>query len=292
MTPHYATEASADAADSALTPRDRTVLKKVSDLRFASGDQLARMCFIEDDPLAQARAARRALLRLVKLDALARLPRRVGGVRAGSAGFIYYLGSVGYRLAVRFGWQPERRRRRSDLPGTAFLNHALAVAELHTLLIEADRSRRFELLELSAEPSCWRSYGGTGTQRPLTLKPDSYIRLGVGEFEDSYFVELDRGTEGTKTIERKLKEYVAYEASGAEQDQRGVFPRVLWLTPDAGRAEGIAGSVRGLARAKRKLFAVSQFKDAIEAVATPDSVAKSWNGVVTTSRIEGKEVAK
>jgi Replication-relaxation len=267
MTPRYATEASADAVDSALTPRDRDILKKVSDLRFASGDQLARMCFIEDDPLSQARAARRALLRLVNLDGLARLPRRVGGVRAGSAGFVYYLGSVGYRLAVRYGWQPERRRRRSDLPGTAFLNHSLAVAELHTLLVEADRSRRFELLELSAEPSCWRSYGGIGTQRPLTLKPDSYVRLGVGEFEDSYFVELDRGTEGTKTIERKLAEYVAYEGAGVEQDRRGVFPRVLWLTPDAGRAESIAGSVRGLARPKRELFAVALVADAIDVVA-------------------------
>jgi hypothetical protein len=157
MNRRYSTEASADAADSAFTDRDRTVLKTVSDLRFASGDQLARICFIEDDPLVQARAARRALLRLTKLDALARLPRRVGGVRSGSAGFVYHLGSVGQRLVVRYGWQPERLRRRSDVPGLAFLNHALAVAELHTLLIEADRSRRFELLELSAEPSSWRS---------------------------------------------------------------------------------------------------------------------------------------
>jgi hypothetical protein len=267
MTPRYATEASADAADSALTPRDRAVLKTVSDLRFASGDQLARVCFIEDDPLAQARAARRALLRLVKLDALARLPRRVGGVRAGSDGFVYYLGSVGQRLAVRYGWQPERRRRRSDLPGTAFLNHSLAVAELHTLLIEADRSRRFELLELSAEPPCWRSYGGIGTQRAMTLKPDSYVRLGVGEFEDSYFVELDRGTEGSKTIERKLGEYVAYAGAGIEQDRRGVFPRVLWLTPDADRAEGIEASIRRLLLPSRELFAVALQAEAIDAFA-------------------------
>lgn len=268
MTLRYATEATTDAVDLALTSRDRTVLKRVSDLRFASGDQLARLCFIEDDPLAQARAARRALLRLVKQGALARLPRRVGGVRSGSAGFVYFLGSVGYRLAVRYGWQPERaRRRRSDLPGTAFLNHSLAVAELHTLLVEADRSRRFELLELSAEPSCWRSYGGVGGQRALTLKPDSYARLGVGEFEDSYFVELDRGTEGSTTIERKLAEYVAYAGSGVEQDRRGVFPRVLWLTPDADRAEAIEASIRRLAPSNRNLFAVARVADAIDVVA-------------------------
>lgn len=267
MSPRYATEAAVGAADSALSDRDKTVLKTVSDLRFVSGDQLARICFIEANPVAQSRAARRALVRLVRLDVLARLPRRVGGVRAGSAGFVYHLGAVGYRLAVRYGLQPERRRRRSDVPGTAFLDHSLAVAEVHTLLIESDRSRRFELLELSAEPSCWRSYGGIGAQRGQTLKPDSYVRLGVGEFEDSYFIEIDRGTEGSKTIERKLREYVAYEATGLEQETQGVFPRVLWIVPDANRAEAIEASVRRLPLAARELFAVALWADAIDVVA-------------------------
>src|SRR3954451_8643831 len=123
MTRRYAARAAVDAAEQALTDRDRSLLRFVSDLRFVSGDQLARAHFIEADPVAQARAARRALIRLVRLDVLARLPRRVGGVRAGSPGFVYHLGAVGHQLAVRYGWQPERRRRRSDVPGTAFLNH-------------------------------------------------------------------------------------------------------------------------------------------------------------------------
>lgn len=266
MTRRYSSEASVDAADLRLTERDRSLVRSVSDLRFVSGDQLARLHFIEADQQAQARAARRALVRLVRLDVLARLPRRVGGVRAGSAGFVYHLGAVGYRLAVRCGWQPERRRRRSDIPGTAFLNHSLAVAELHTLLVEADRSRRIELLELSAEPSSWRSYGGVGAQRGQTLKPDSYARLGLGEYEDSYFFEVDRGTEGSTTIERKLREYVAYEASGIEQEARGVFPRVLWLTVDASRAAAIEAVVRRLPKASRELFAVALLGDAADVV--------------------------
>lgn len=266
MTRPYAGRTSVEIADLSLTDRDRSLVRSVSDLRFVSGDQLARLHFIEADPQAQARAARRALVRLVRLDVLARLPRRVGGVRSGSAGFVYHLGVVGYRLAVRYGWQPERRRRRSDVPGTAFLNHSLAVAELHTLLVEADRSRRIELLELSAEPSSWRSYGGVGVQRAQTLKPDSYVRLGLGEYEDSYLIEVDRGTEGSTTIERKLREYVAYEASGIEQEARGVFPRVLWLTPDVGRAAAIEAVVRRLSKASRELFAVALLGDAADVV--------------------------
>ena len=170
----------------------------MSDLRFVSGAQLTRLHFSDgQDPAVNARAARRALLRLTHLDVLARLPRSVGGVRAGSAGFVYYLGLGGQQLATEHGWQPERRRRRSLVPGTLFVRHALQVSELHTLLVEADRSRRVELLELRAEPSCWRSFDGLGTQQPM-LKPDSYARLGVGAFEDSYFFEVDRGTEGSR----------------------------------------------------------------------------------------------
>lgn len=266
MTRRYATKASTTRVESSLSDRDLALLKSVSDLRFVSGNQLTRRHFSEGDPEARKRAARRALVRLVRLDVLARLPRRVGGVRAGSAGFVYHLGAVGHRLVIGYGWQPERRRRRSDVPGTAFMKHALAVAELHTLLVEGDRSRRFELLELSAEPSCWRSYGGIGAQRGLTLKPDSYLRLGIGEYEDSYFIELDRGTEGTATIERKLREYVAYEATGIEQSERGVVPRVLWLTLDGGRTAAIEASIRRLPPGSRELFAAAPLGEAADVV--------------------------
>ncbi|HEY2053774.1 MAG TPA: replication-relaxation family protein, partial [Solirubrobacterales bacterium] len=123
-----------------------------------------------------------------------------------------------------------------------------------------------DLLELSAEPACWRSYGGIGAQGPATVKPDSYVRLGVGDYEDSFFVEVDQGTEGSQTLDRKLKEYVAYEASGTEQDRHGVFPRVLWLAPDADRAEVIERCIGQLPAASRELFAVAVQADVLDAV--------------------------
>jgi hypothetical protein len=241
-----------------LVDRDLAVLRYVSELRFVSGAQLTRLCFTDaPDAAANARAARRALLRLVRLGALARLPRPVGGVRAGSAGFVYYLGPGGQRLAYERGWQPKRRRRRSMQQGTLFLRHVLVIAELHVLLIEADRSRRIELLELASEPSCWRSYDGP--HGLLTLKPDSYVRLGQGDFEDSYFIEVDRGTEGSRAIERQLGAYAEYHRSGQEQAQRGVFPRVLWLAPDAPRARIIAACIERLGEPGRGLFWLAGF---------------------------------
>jgi hypothetical protein len=263
MSRRYLTLGALRELETKLTERDLAVLKRVSDLRFVSGSQLARLHFADSpDPAVNARFARRAVLRLVKLTALARLPRPVGGVRSGSAGFVYHLGIGGQRLATEHGWQPERRRRRSQAPGTLFVHHALQVSELHTQLVEADRSRSIELLELSAEPSCWRSYGGLGNQR-LVLKPDSYARLGVGAYEDSYWFEVDMGTEGSRALERQLRHYLAYYDSGQEQTERGVFPRVLWLAPDDRRTETIADSVKRQPVQTRELFRVARLDEAL-----------------------------
>jgi hypothetical protein len=270
MTP-YLTTARLRELQAQLTERDLSVLQRVSALRFVSGSQLTRLCFADSaDPTANARAARRALLRLVQLGVLERLPRQVGGVRSGSAGFVYHLGAGGQRLATERGWQPERRRRRSLVPGHLFVRHALQVAELHTQLTEGDRSRRFELLELASEPSCWRSYSGLAGQR-LTLKPDSFVRLGNGPYEDSYFVEVDRGTEGSRALERQLQAYATYAASGCEQAEHGVFPRVLWLAPDDHRAVVIADCIRRQPSSARELFQVARFDQAMTALTAAES---------------------
>lgn len=210
MTRRYLTAGRRRELEAALSQRDFQALVYVASLRFVSGAQLARLCFGGRDQ-ASARAARRALLRLVDLDVLARLPRSIGGVRSGSAGFVYHLGIAGQRIAVARGWQAAGRARRSRTPGSLFVGHALAVAELHTQIVEAARTGRFELLEASAEPACWRSFNGSAP-RPLTLKPDTYLRLGIDSYEDSYFVEVDRGTEGSGAIQRQLKLYRDYHA--------------------------------------------------------------------------------
>ncbi|MGA8744878.1 MAG: replication-relaxation family protein [Solirubrobacterales bacterium] len=262
---------------SRLAERDLAVLRSVSELRFLTGSQLTRQCFMTSpDPTQNARAARRALLRLTRLGVLVRLPRPVGGVRAGSAGFVYRLGVQGHRLAVLHGWQPEQRRRRSLAPGSLFLRHTLLIAELHTRLIESERAQRFELLALSAEPFCWREMDGLGTQR---LKPDSYVRLGIGSYEDSFFIEIDRGTEGSRTIARQLGLYAAYYRSGVEQRQRGVFPCVLWLATTAERVGVIAACVQRLPGAEQALFRVERFEDALAVMTGADSDSDDHNSL-------------
>jgi Replication-relaxation len=270
MTRRYLSAAAYREQISQLVERDLTVLKWVSDLRFVSGSQLTRLCFVDtDDPTVNARASRRALLRLTRLGLLDRLPRQVGGVRSGSGGFVYHLDLGGQRLAVERGWQPERRRRRSLTPGTLFVRHSLQVSELHTLLVESDRSRRFELLELTCEPSCWRSFDGRSGQRQ-TLKPDSFVRLASGVYEDSYFIEVDNGTEGSRALERQLRLYVAYFESGEEQAEHGVFPRTLWLTATDKRIEAIEDCVRRLPVRDGELFRVARFHNALTVLLDTD----------------------
>ncbi len=277
MAARYLTTAAMRALAAQLTDHDLDVLKHVSILRFVTGSQLTRLCFAStDDPNANGRAARRALLRLTRLGVLERLPRSVGGVRSGSAGYVYRLANGGQRLAIAHGWQPEWRRRRSLTPGSLFLLHTLQVTELHTRLMESERSGRFELLELSAEPSCWRKLDGLGTQA-LVLKPDSFVRLGIGPYEDSYFLEIDRGTEGSRALERQLQLYVAYYLSGTEQRERGVFPKVLWLTETDERVDTIKDCVQRLPDSERELFEVAQFEDALSVLFGEKVIHKNNN---------------
>jgi|ERR1700722_4876733 len=265
----YVTARAASTLAERLSERDLLVLHHVATLRFVSGSQLARLCYADgDDPKANARSARRALLRLTRLGVLERLPRTIGGVRAGSAGFVYRLGLSGQRLAVLKGWQPDRQRRRSQVPGLLFLHHTLAIAELHTRLMECERSGRVELLALDAEPSCHRINDGLGGQR-VNLKPDSYVRLGLGPYEDSYFIEVDNGTEGSRALSEQLERYVAHYQTGQEQTTHGVFPKVLWLTNTTDRARVIAECVAHLPADARALFAVAEFDQALQIMLEP-----------------------
>jgi hypothetical protein len=143
--------------------------------------------------------------------------------------------------------------------------HTLHIAELHTRLIEGERSGRFELLTLDGEPSCHRIYDGLGGQR-LYLKPDSYVRLGIGPYEDSYFIEVDRGTEGSRALCEQLQRYVIYYQTGREQRERGVFPKVLWTATTAERMQAIEDCVARLPMNARALFAATEFDQALSII--------------------------
>jgi hypothetical protein len=251
--------------DEQLSPRDLAVVRALAELRFMTTRQLERWHYLGATPLARARAARRGLERLTSLGVLTRLERRIGGVRAGSAGYVYALDLAGQRIAARYGWLHVERTRRQREPGRTFLRHILAVAEVHVRLIESDRAGSWELIQRQSEPTCWRSFAGPGGGH-LTLKPDSFAVVATPTLELSWFIEVDRDTESAATIERKLSAYVAYWRSGREVARRGVQPRTLWLAPNARRVGQLRSAIGRLPLEARPLFVVAAFDHVIEAI--------------------------
>ncbi len=74
-----------------LTEREWNILATLATLRMACTRQIETLHFTDASTLANARHARRVLAKLAMLGLVSRLERRVGGVRAGSAGYVWSL---------------------------------------------------------------------------------------------------------------------------------------------------------------------------------------------------------
>jgi Replication-relaxation len=247
-----------------LSPRERNLIETVASLKLVSHAQAAVLLDLGEGASA-ARIVRRRLQRLTDLRLLARLERRIGGVRAGSAGYVYYLGPAGQRLIAYWQGRGLTRGRFRSEPGSRYVRHRLAVSELYVQLAQAASHGRLELLHFEAEPDCWRAYTDGFGGRTL-LKPDAYLRLGLGAYEDSFFVEVDLGSESTTVIARKLRAYLAYFQTGVEQTERGVFPRVLLLTNSRQRAAGLVDVCARLPAESWQLFTVARLERAVEVI--------------------------
>lgn len=251
----YVTAARLAALEARLSERDRLVTQEVSRLRLLSGSQLRRLAFGDVD----RRSAQRQLRRLVGLGVLARLQRRIGGVRAGSDGSVYELDIAGQRLVT--GWASAAatgRAHRRPEPGQRFAQHTLACSELFVRLVEASRDGGVELLEHQAEPACWRRRVGA-FGRATVLRPDAFVRLGVGDRELWWFVEIDRATESLPVIRAQAGAYLAHFRSGVE----AVMPRVAWLAPDDHRAGLLGEALHGLGGISRDLFVTGTHESAV-----------------------------
>lgn len=245
---------------------ERTVVEIVAKLRLASHAQLAALLaplHPQASAASTARAVRRMLARLTGLGVLARLERRVGGVRAGSAGYVYYLGPVGQRLMAYWEGRGLIRGRFRPEPGGRYVRHRLAVSELYVQFRFADRIGELDLVAFEAEPDCWRRYlDGFGGS--VLLKPDAFVRVGIGAYEDCCFVEVDLGTESRSVIAAKVRAYLDYFHAGAEQAEHGVFPRVVLLTNTEVRRAVLVDVVTRLPAEHWELFTIATLDRALE----------------------------
>ncbi|MFC7481485.1 replication-relaxation family protein [Luedemannella flava] len=237
-----------------LTDQDREILRTLARVRVATAVQLEQLHCVA----VTRRQFRGRLTTLTGQDLITRLPRVIGGVRSGSAGYVYALGIAGQKLL-----HPDERRPQRPWPvGLAFLAHSLAVTELYVGIKRAEHLGELTLGDFTTEPACWRSYVGPGGAR-VVLKPDAAGKLWFGEFEDHWLIEVDLGTESTTAIARKADRYRQYWQSGAEEANTGVHPRTLWLVPDERRRAALVEVLGRQPAESWRLHTVVLFEEAI-----------------------------
>jgi hypothetical protein len=141
-----------------LSARDQAIIRQVAELRLMSAQQIQAVHFPDaehENEAAATRARQRVLKRLCRARLLVALERRIGGIRAGSAGLVLALGPIGQRVLMAHG-----PRRRSHEPTWRFVDHTLGISQLVVDLLIAARHGTVDVLEAQAEPSCWRQFSG------------------------------------------------------------------------------------------------------------------------------------
>ena len=245
-----------------LTPRDHELIASLDRVRVATASQLRRLHVAEGTTAAQVRITQRRLRALTDLRVVTLLDRQVGGFGGGSRDGVYALDTAGQHLASACGPAGGARLRRPWTPGSSFLLHQLAVAELYVRLRELERQGVLdELLAFDAEPAAWRRFTGPGGALSW-LKPDAFSRVGRADWEFASFIEVDRATASVPTVMRKLAVYRRYFQTGREQERFGLFPRVVLLAPTEARKEALVAALAAQPADAWELFRVALYDDA------------------------------
>ena len=266
----YVTPTRAEVIIGSLSDRDRRVVELLATVPLASGAQIRQHLWGES--ASAARQARRQLAKLSDQRVLARHDRRLGGVRSGADGYVYSLDLIGQLLSGVSG-----NRRRPRPVGLAFIAHSLALTDRYLDLRTLETTGGIELVHFEAEPSCWRDFSGPGGAR-LVLKPDAFVITAQGEYEDRWYMEIDRSTESPARLTRKAQAYIDYYLSGQEQAISDVFPRVLWVVPDDVRLRQLINTFQKLPAEYWRLFQVTttdRFSATIAAGAGDEPEAES-----------------
>ncbi|MDR1410486.1 MAG: replication-relaxation family protein [Oscillospiraceae bacterium] len=226
-----------------LTERDNAILEALRDCRYLTGQQIVRLYFggNAESQTAQFSAAYRCLNRLRDYGLIKSLQRRIGGVRAGSGSYVWRLTQAGFRLLHMYSADRQIHKPYRE-PSLTFLSHTLLISEAWVQLTEICAKHDFVIAGVQFEPDSWRYYFAR-LGKTDTLKPDLYAAIRSDGYEDHWFIEIDRDTETVARILEKCERYIHYQRTGAEQQQSGVFPYVVWIVPDARRKNSLISHI-------------------------------------------------
>ena len=225
-----------------LDATDRELLALLAAHRYATTRQLAQITELSKQ-YGSARSALRQTSRRLRrqhgLGLVAHLARRIGGTRAGSAGYVWYLTAAGQRLTG----EGRGARRRFQEPSALFLAHTLAITQARVVIEQAIHAVGGRLARLRTEPACWRSWLRLGGALGW-LKPDlEAITATDAGAEDHWLLEVDLDTEHPARLLAKCHDYQAHLASGTFQAQHGYYPQVVWLLTNQARAGRLAEQI-------------------------------------------------
>jgi len=238
-----------------LSDKQIEIVKTIYDCNYILTDQIRRLYFTGHSTTSSAtRTTQYNLSRLKQLRLIDTGRRRIGGTRAGSGSYVWYVTSTGEKFLNLIGKNAATLHRRRELNGFN-LRHTIALSECYVQLHEICRAEenRPKLTMIQTEPDCWRNYQLRG--RKIALKPDLAAVTQIDGFEDRWFIEVDLATEGIASILEKCTRYHEYYKTNQEQAQHGVFPITVWIVPNTERKKRLCDAM-GRAFKSQKLFTV------------------------------------
>lgn len=250
-----------------LDTTDRELLALLAAHRYATTRQLAQITELSGQ-YGSARSALRQTSRRLRrqhgLGLVAHLARRIGGTRAGSAGYVWYLTAAGQRLTSE--GQGHGARRRFQEPSVLFLSHTLAITQARVVIEQAIHAVGGHLARLRTEPACWRSWLRLGGALGW-LKPDlEAITATDTGTEDHWLLEVDLDTEHPARLLAKCHDYQAHLDSGTFQAQHGYYPQVVWLLTNQARAGRLAEQIAADQTLTPELFKITAAPEQLAAL--------------------------
>lgn len=221
-----------------LTPSDKKVIDFLYNHRFATTRHISRLLRPQfANHASSIRQAARLTQKLRRYGLVNHLERRIGGARAGSTGYIWFMTEAGHRCMrlINADQTNETKRKRATEPSWQFLAHTLAITELRITTEEVCRCQPISIVMVETEPACWRNRLGDAGHIEW-IKPDLSLITSTQGYLDHWWFEVDMSTERPSRLKHKANMYLKHLYSGTEQASRGVFPKVIWLTPTSERS--------------------------------------------------------
>jgi len=263
-----------------MTERDEEVIEAVYRYRVLDRPQIERLFFATRN---RTRERLRLLYLHGYLERVTRMvypgvPSRGPAYRLAARGAKFLSGRTGVSLAEMHYWgKGDDKDSRQTQVGHLFLEHMIAIADIHIAFDQAVRSklctienwrddmdmrhaRDWDSVEIETSPGAKR--------KRIPVTPDSYFLLATPRSRGHFFVEGDRATETIAAAwKRKILAYKEYMRSGlfhtryeVMQPQTGF--RVLTVTSSWQRAQNLkAAAERYGSPELAQLFLFAPFED-------------------------------